>query len=575
MEENESSMILGTSLVLGKMPQGADPATVIASGPWCFAGQEDFFPEWDKNFSFAPEPLQNGADLENAAKACLGLCVDNIETIAGEICPWADDLPELYWQILLSPWLVDICRQIVERNLRVQSMIQAYGNLDMSVAVLPFDCSFNFVDEHDFTLRGSLGAEFNHWLFSRLLEPVWPKAWKKVVLEPIRKLPESIKQENRPVLRELARRFLLNLPFPRLKGMTLLQSLNFSMAINHPCHGPDHSLDLSVFSSKTTGINANLALDPLPILMAALPQSLVKLQHPKGLEKTVSPHVRVAGIVAYEDAAYRQKLAIWRARGNRLAYIQHGGNYGQIEVSCDRELVEYSQDAFFTWGWTRQGQTKGNFIPMPYPQLQRIADKWHYSGKETLIYVGTEMPAYGYRLESRPTPMQTVAYRNDKSIFFENLGDDLQEKSFYRPYFDVPGTLEDAAWLLPRFPHIRLCEGNLLPQILGCKLLVLDHHGTTMLEALAANVPVILFWRRESWPLCPEGQELLEILAKAGIWHDGPEEAAKKVRSIWNDVMAWWMNGKVQLARRKYCQNQAMTVAANENSLWIRAIKKL
>ena len=103
------------TLVLGKMPREADPAKVIAAGPWCFAGQEDFFPEWENRYRFAPEPLENGEGLECATRDCLALCVDNIALVARHLCPDAGKLPDAYWQILLVPWLVDVCRQIVER----------------------------------------------------------------------------------------------------------------------------------------------------------------------------------------------------------------------------------------------------------------------------------------------------------------------------------------------------------------------------------------------------------------------------------------------------------------------------
>ena len=37
------------TLVLGRMPLKADPAEYRAAGPWCFAEQEEFFPDWEKN----------------------------------------------------------------------------------------------------------------------------------------------------------------------------------------------------------------------------------------------------------------------------------------------------------------------------------------------------------------------------------------------------------------------------------------------------------------------------------------------------------------------------------------------
>ena len=47
----------GSILVLGPMPLKAAPQTHIAAGPWCFAEREDFFPDWEENYLFAPDPL--------------------------------------------------------------------------------------------------------------------------------------------------------------------------------------------------------------------------------------------------------------------------------------------------------------------------------------------------------------------------------------------------------------------------------------------------------------------------------------------------------------------------------------
>ena len=111
--------------------------------------------------------------------------------------------------------------------------------------------------------------------------------------------------------------------------------------------------------------------------------------------------------------------------------------------------------------------------------------------------------------------------------------------------------------------------------MLACRLLVLDHHGTTMLEALAANVPTVMFWTREAWPLTPESEALLDVLARAGIWFGTAEEAAAKVNQVWEDPVSWWRSAAVQDARRAYCALQAMMVKGSENPYWTQTLTKL
>ena len=53
--------------------------------------------------------------------------------------------------------------------------------------------------------------------------------------------------------------------------------------------------------------------------MASLPQLLASHRHPARLTPDpLGPRLRVASVLAYEDADYRQSLAKWRGRGNRL-----------------------------------------------------------------------------------------------------------------------------------------------------------------------------------------------------------------------------------------------------------------
>ena len=69
-------------------------------------------------------------------------------------------------------------------------------------------------------------------------------------------------------------------------------------------------------------------------------------------------------------------------------------------------------------------------------------------------------------------------------------------------------SLEDAPWLLRRFPEVQRCTGPLEPHMLGCRLLVLDHAGTTLAQALAANIPLLLYWDPATASFTPEAEAL-------------------------------------------------------------------
>lgn len=543
------------------MPPDASPETHLAAGPWCFLGKEQDCPDWPDRYAFASEPLASEDKVRPAARAAQCLCVKIIRRTAILIngsCAPSDE----YWEILLAPWAINLASILVERSLRCRAMLEEWGDLELLVPVLPEECDFAFRNESDVVLRGSLNVEFNHWLFSRLLEYNWPANWQKIKLNKVSVHSGAPKRKWRKLLRGMTS----SLAFPPIKGMNLQQALKLSMALRHPCHSSDRTLDFA----REFDFQPDLDAIPLPnnidiFIHAALPASIRMLKHPEITRRSSRPRLRVADISWQEDAKYRQKLAIWRAQGNRIAHSQHGGNYGVVRIPCSAEITEYSQDIFFSWGWKHQGSAKGNFVPLPSLLLSSERDSWT-SGRH-LIFVGAEMAAYSYRLDSRPTPMQFLQYRKAKAHFFRAVGASICEQALYRPYFPVPGTFEDAEWLLPQFPSLKKCTGPLWPQIQHCKLVVLDHHGTTLLEAMAGDIPMICYWNPSFWPVTETFKHTLDLLADAGIWHSEAEEAASKVREIWDDVTGWWTSESVQKARSGFCEKFALS-SADAIKIW-------
>lgn len=566
------------SLALGRVPHGARPEEWLCAGPFCLIGREEEFPEWERRFTFAPEPLADPKVLAKAAKTAQSLCMAGILAVSQRLDPVNFEADSAYWQILLAPFSMDLARQLVERAIRCEAMIRAWGNQELFVRLLPDNCGFHFSDERDFTLRGALGESFNHWLFSRVLERAWPGRWRREYLPEYddRMEPGGRAADKKDHIKDLFRGLMLRMPFPRLKGMTALQSALFSKALAHPLKRDLKSVDLTEAFYRPELLKEILLPENYEsFFIRFLPKSAARLKKERLKRgKTEKKRLRIASPAAYENAEYRQRLAKWKAEGNALAFVQHGGNYGQTRTCCEAELIEYSQDCFFTWGWDKYEGARGNFIPMPYPQLARLENAW--TGREKrIIYTGAEMAAYGYRLDSHPTPMQYVGYRQWKADFLGRLPENLRERIWYRPYFELPGTLADAAWLMPRFPELHLCEGPLEPQILDCGLLVLDHHGTVLLQAMAAGIPLILFWNRRDWLLAESCEELIDMLEECGVWHPSPEAAAKKLMEVWPDTAEWWRAPDIARARKIFCERQARPPHGDLNKIWIGELSGL
>lgn len=240
------------------------------------------------------EPLVDIDLQQRACREVKALCADTLPLVADRLCEHARSLPPAYWETLLTPWAMNVSKQVVERWWRVKAMVQAWGQEPLHVPLLPKDCSFSFATGPDFVMHGALGHSYNHWLFSRLLEEVFPPAWSMEYLPAVQKSYEEEEQlSGKEKLREVLRNLMLRLPCPRLKGMSTGQSLRFSLALLHRSHGPDKSRPQVEYGSAATGIAADFpesfARTLVTLFMASLPQLLASHKHPARLTRDRSP----------------------------------------------------------------------------------------------------------------------------------------------------------------------------------------------------------------------------------------------------------------------------------------------
>ncbi len=577
-------------LILGRMPINSLPELCIPAGAWCFAGREDFFPHWQQRFTFAPEPLWDTPELEHAARAAQALAANTLPVLA-DIIHRGDEpdasrlhagaslrpapLPPAYWELLLGPWAIAAAQVIIDRWRRVQAMLAIWGQEPFTVELLPQDCVFAFGTEEDFLKHGALGHSFNHWLFSRLLDAVWPAAWTKVMLPARRRTYwERHEQNKKPTWADRRRALLLRLPFSCIRGATLGQTLRLSLSLLAPAHGPDRSRPLSSFSTAASGVATGLPCPALPLMLSALPLSLQEMSHPEEIPRVRHPRCRVIHMRTYDDAAYRQRVAIWRASGHRLVVVQQDGHEGHARVSCAAPFLAYTQHACTTWGWTRHSGYAGNFVPLPSFQLSAVHNAWR-GGGEHWLFTSKGMPALACQMDSLPTPLQWEAYRRLKSLFFAALPQAMQSACRYYPHAPRPTLLDDAAWVLQRFPHAHLGAADFVPQLLRCRLMVSDHYGRALAMAMAANVPTIMYWNRDAWPLSGDSDDALRMLEAAGIWFAHPEAAARQLAQVWDNPAQWWQSPERQQARAAWCARFALSVETGITAAWRTALRRL
>ncbi len=553
------------------------PETHLVIGPWCLDGVWDEVPPFER-FDAGPDPLARPEAQDAAAAQARRLVARLAGRLAGRFNRERGlDLPAAFWDAALAPWLCTAAEVLVERILRLEALIRRYGREPLRVPLRPYGDG-RFKDIGDFMRHGVLCPVWNHALLSALLEPRLPPTWRAepAASEPVGPAPRSAsRQDGRERLRRLVRHAAFALPFPPIKGFGFGQVLLFSLVLLLNRRRENRTLPLAAWKSEPCP-PFPLGLDEAEaerLILPMLPLSLREARLPRRA-RPAAIRTRVLSTAALDDDAYRLRTALAAAGGCRTAFIQHGGDYGYVRNAVAFPLAEYSRHAFFSWGPRRHGNLPGNLVPLPHAGLARLRGK-HRESAPVLLFTGTETALLPYTLKSMPRPEAQFRYRDDKARFLKALPEGLRRQTLYRPYFDVPCSLEDAPWVLRRFPEVRRCIGPLEPQLLGCRLLVLDHLGTTLAQALSAGVPLVLFWRRDIRHYTADAETLLDGLRHAGVLCDTPEAAAAQVAAVWDNPIAWRDVPAVRAACAAWAHAFMRTVEGNETPLWIRALRDL
>ena len=94
-------------------------------------------------------------------------------------------------------------------------------------------------------------------------------------------------------------------------------------------------------------------------------------------------------------------------------------------------------------------------------------------------------------------------------------------------------------------------ETDCLTQMSKSKLIIIDYISTSFIEALASNIPVIIFLT-PGYILDDKYSDFFDPLIDSGIFQTNPYNAAKLVNSIIDYPRVWWESEKVQTGRRQF-----------------------
>jgi putative transferase (TIGR04331 family) len=257
----------------------------------------------------------------------------------------------------------------------------------------------------------------------------------------------------------------------------------------------------------------------------------------------------------YAAEAYR--------RGTRIVTVQHGGFYGMGKSAPVEKYERDISDTFYSWGWGKLEKDK-KVLDIPSIKLSKVRTRklGDAAKKAGILVCGTAHPRYLYRFHSCPVGPQWNAYFEDTLRFIKCLSNDLRRKVVFRPY----SLNNDYGWNVTglyrkRLPDLVIDDHSLSfeKQIEKFRLVVLDHNATIILQTLAGNIPTVMYFDRNLWELRDYAVPFFDMLRSAKILFDDPEDAARHVDSVYDDVNSWWCSGLVRRNVKEFTKHFALS----------------
>ena len=267
-------------------------------------------------------------------------------------------------------------------------------------------------------------------------------------------------------------------------------------------------------------------------------------------------------ILTANDHIHNECFKVWAAscaeHGSRFVGAQHGGFEGMGRWFSLEEHQKRIWDKYYSWGWESDIDT--NVKPLPSGRLQPF-HKIQPDNNGRILMANTAFPRYSYFMQSMPVGASgQEAYLQILIKFIQLLDSGTKKLLTIRLY---PLDLQDfqRERLEEEFPTIDCYVGkkSIYEQLKNCRLFIGNNNGTTILEALVANIPSVTFWDPKFWELRDSAIPYFEKLRSAGIFHDTPESAAELVNRIYRDPLSWWSTPTVKRAKDQFCHAFART----------------
>ncbi len=570
---------------------------ILFLGEWCL--RYDRRNEWEGlSYEVLPYPW---ADRDEKRRA-YSYCTQVYETILPDIAEYCNQIHDVrfslrYWRIVIGEWLWRYIQIIYDRYICLKKAIGSDNGL--TTLVLNEDSYQYATDNLEFMLRCTSYSDpdldvYNLQIYSQILRLLGLSFPSK-----------SYAQTGRSYSSEAKKPYNFRFKSARKELFTYLMSLLFKMPpsasvvfsgdfmIKRKClyklyiksffkykelFIKEDVSRLSPDRNNRRGFLEMSSADPFQNICLKMMEYCFPMMFVEGFRQSrenALSYIRKVPDVILSPVSWRfnTSVAICIAesveRGAMLIGVQHGGGYGlyKMDSMLDHELK--AVDRFISWGWTDNNK---KIIPLPAFDYNEKARKSTVDKEGIILFVSNTHKLYLTGFQSSPVSTTFKNYLSWQKRFVLSLKEEVRDVFLFRLHpmelgFFQKRRLQDTVKGL-KYDNFK---ASFIKRAKESSLVVIDNNQTTFLEAIALNIPTVIFWDVNLWEIRSSAERFFDDLREVKVFHDSPESAAGFINENYMDIDKWWESKKVQHVIKEFRYTYART-SKNLSNDWNKAI---
>jgi putative transferase (TIGR04331 family) len=265
---------------------------------------------------------------------------------------------------------------------------------------------------------------------------------------------------------------------------------------------------------------------------------------------------------------YNDLFKVWCAErvaiNAKLIVSEHGGAFRSSMSDFNHE----EKISFLKTVW--HDPYEPNHVKLPPNKIMGI--KISRGDAKNIVIIGLESPLFSCRCKSGPGSSLILEDYAQKIIFARKLDSKVYDNLLVRPYANRGWNTHKR--YIDDLGANKISTSLTLREVIGhSRIIVCTYPQTTFSEAMHSGVPTILLYTEAYWELISNFDDVVQVLKDASIIFSSPNDAAKHVNKVWEDVSGWWDSEKTVRAR-EYFFDKCGRVDSSSQSKWIDFFKK-